>query len=81
MLCIRLISGQHLPKPPDQLDGGIIQPFVKVRVVGHAEDEKDWESTVVPKNGFNPVWDEVAEFRVTMPELAILEFEVRRYYI
>ena len=37
----------------------------------------EWESKVVPKNGFNPIWQEVAEFDVTVPELAMVEFKVK----
>ena len=50
---------------------------MKVRLRGHPEDERDWESSVVPKNGFNPVWDEVMKFKINVVELAILEFKVR----
>jgi hypothetical protein len=30
----------------------------------------------VPRNGFNPTWEEEAEFSVNIPDLAILEFKV-----
>jgi len=30
----------------------------------------------VPRNGFNPIWDEEAQFSINIPDLAILEFKV-----
>jgi hypothetical protein len=33
-------------------------------------------SSTVPRNGFNPTWEEEAEFSVNIPDLAILEFKV-----
>ena len=50
---------------------------MKIRIHGHQSDMAEWESKVVPKNGFNPIWQEVAEFDVTVPELAMVEFKVK----
>jgi len=74
---IKLISGQHLPNTSDRQADEIIQPYVKIRVVGHPCDTFEWCSSVVPRNGFNPRWDEVTQFTVKVPELAILEFKVK----
>jgi hypothetical protein len=50
LLCIRIISGQHLPKSEEQkLKGNVIEPYVKVRVNGHQCDEAEYVTKVVPK--------------------------------
>jgi len=77
VLKIRLISGQHLPSSPDRQAGEIIQPLVKIRVLGHPCDSDSWQSNPVPNNGFNPTWNEEASFTIRVPELAILEFRLK----
>eukprot|EP00092_Neocalanus_flemingeri_P024885 GFUD01026985.1.p1 GENE.GFUD01026985.1~~GFUD01026985.1.p1 ORF type:complete len:650 (+),score=151.93 GFUD01026985.1:38-1951(+) len=76
-LTLKLISGQHLPNASDRQAGDIIEPYVKIRIHGHQSDMAEWQSKVVPKNGFNPIWQEVAQFNVAVPELAIVEFKVK----
>ena len=47
---MRIISGQHLPKSEEQtLKGGVIEPYVKLRVLGHPCDEAEHVTKVVPK--------------------------------
>jgi len=75
-LTVHLISGQHLPNASEREAGEIIEPFVKINLHGHPIDQSQWESSVVHKNGFNPIWDEKVEFVVALEELAILEFKV-----
>jgi len=75
-LTIHLISGQHLPNASEREANQIIEPFVKLSMYGHPTDQKIWESSVVHKNGLNPVWDEKVQFTVGLEELAILEFKV-----
>ena len=75
-LTIRLISGQHLPNASEREAKQIIEPFVKLSMYGHPTDQKTWESSVVHKNGLNPVWDEKVQFTVGLEDLAILEFKV-----
>jgi len=77
VLTIRLISGQHLPSSPDRQAGDIIQPLVKIRVFGHPCDSASWQSSAVENNGFNPTWNEQADFTIRVPELAILEFKLK----
>ena len=75
---IKVISGQHLPKSDDQrLKGDIVEPYVKIRVRGHPRDDAEHVTSVVPKNGFNPNWNETASFFIAYPELAFLEFRVK----
>ena len=75
---MRLISGQHLPNVSSRQAGEIIEPYVKIRVNGHSSDFSDWCSNVVPKNGFNPYWNDKASFLIFHPEIAIVEFKVIR---
>ena len=71
---IRLISGYHLPNARNSEN--IIEPYVKIKIHGHPNDTKDWCSQTVPRNGFNPIWDEETQFQISHPELAIVEFKV-----
>ena len=48
-------------------------------MLGHPCDVASWESTAVPKNGFNPSWNEETSFVIKVPELAMVEFKVRSY--
>ena len=73
---VQLISGQHLPNASDRQAGEIIEPYVKIRIHGHVTDMAEWQSKVVPKNGFNPIWQEIADFNIAVPELAIMEIKV-----
>jgi phosphatidylinositol phospholipase C eta len=77
VLGIQLISGQHLPSSPDRQAGDIIQPYVKIRVLGHPADTASWVSNTVPNNGFNPSWQEDVTFTIKVPELALVEFKAR----
>ncbi|XP_023329052.1 1-phosphatidylinositol 4,5-bisphosphate phosphodiesterase zeta-1 [Eurytemora carolleeae] len=76
-LTIRLISGQHLPNPSDRQAGDIIEPFVRIKIVGHPQDCCEWNSKTVPRNGFNPIWDEQTTFNLLVPDLAIIYFKVK----
>jgi len=75
-LTVHLISGQHLPNASEREAREIIEPYVKINLNGHPLDQKEWESSVIHKNGFNPIWDEKVDFTVAMEDLAILEFKV-----
>ena len=77
LLSLKLISGQHLPNASDRQAGDIIEPYVKINIHGHPVDTAGWVSSVVPRNGFNPLWEETAEFEITYPELALVEFKVK----
>jgi phosphatidylinositol phospholipase C delta len=76
---IRIISGQQIPKPHSSSKGEVVDPYVKIRVLG-AEIDKDANKQYVTKhvenNGFSPRWDEVVEFCVYLSELAFLEIVV-----
>ncbi len=55
-----MLSGQHIPKPEGEVLGDIIDPYVKIRVLGHPDDQHDGNKVKtehVRNNGFNPVWN------------------------
>ncbi|XP_060690142.1 1-phosphatidylinositol 4,5-bisphosphate phosphodiesterase eta-1 [Hemiscyllium ocellatum] len=78
-LTLKIISGQHLPKPPHSMFGDrgeIIDPFVEVEIIGLPIDCCKEQTRVVDDNGFNPVWEEIITFTIHMPELALIRFLV-----
>lgn len=52
LLEIRIISAQHLPKP-EGAEGlsDILDPYVKVKVIGHPIDKRKRQTHVVSDNG------------------------------
>lgn len=74
----KVISGLSLPKPDGDLKGEVVDPYVKVRIRGHPDDEKNKGKTEpVKNNGFNPVWQTNFQFVVTVPTLAFLDIKVK----
>ena len=47
-----------------------------VELYGLASDCHYERSRTIPHNGYNPVFDETFEFRIILPELALLRFVV-----
>ena len=85
---IKIISGLSLPKPGGAVEGEIVDPYVKVRIRGHPDDEVDPESgdkinkgktQSIKNNGFNPVWNEEFQFTVKVPALAFLDIKVKDF--
>ena len=78
---LQVISGQHLPRPDGETDGDVIDPYVKVRIRGHPDDENSnnkRKTEHVKNNGFHPVWDAgYFKFHVKVPQLAFIEFKVK----
>ncbi|XP_061636930.1 1-phosphatidylinositol 4,5-bisphosphate phosphodiesterase eta-1 isoform X2 [Phyllopteryx taeniolatus] len=78
-LVLKVISGQHLPKPPDSMlgdRGEIIDPFVEIEIIGLPVDCCKEQTRVVDDNGFNPVWEETLSFTLHMAEVALVRFLV-----
>ncbi|XP_066915191.1 inactive phospholipase C-like protein 2 [Clytia hemisphaerica] len=76
-LQIKIISGTQLPKPRGSTSkGDALDPYVMVELYGLAADCHYERSRTIPHNGYNPVFDETFEFRVILPELALLRFVV-----
>ncbi len=82
-LVVRVIAARHLSRgggPGGGFGGrsvvaarGLISPFVEVEVVGAAPfDCARFKTKTISDNGLCPLWDEVFNFRVQIPELAFL---------
>uniref|UniRef100_A0A8C4QEF7 Phosphoinositide phospholipase C n=1 Tax=Eptatretus burgeri TaxID=7764 RepID=A0A8C4QEF7_EPTBU len=78
-LTIKIISGQQLPKCKGSKKGSIVDPQVTVEVFGVPEDNQEKQTSFIENNGFNPFWNEILEFNVTVPSLAMVRFLVEDY--
>ncbi|OQV17419.1 1-phosphatidylinositol 4,5-bisphosphate phosphodiesterase delta-1 [Hypsibius exemplaris] len=74
---IRVISGQHLPKPPGTPNKDIIDPYVTVQIIGREYDKKKLRTRMVKNNGFNPVWDTQLDFKIHNQDMAVLRLKVK----
>lgn len=75
-MVVHVLSAAQLPKPGGATKGEIIDPFVQVGVHGTPADEKEYKTSTIQDNGFNPVWNKVFKFRIESPDVAILSFIV-----
>uniref|UniRef100_UPI00358E8B70 1-phosphatidylinositol 4,5-bisphosphate phosphodiesterase delta-4-like isoform X2 n=1 Tax=Myxine glutinosa TaxID=7769 RepID=UPI00358E8B70 len=78
-LTIKIVSGQQLPKCKGNKKGSIIDPQVTVEVFGVPEDNQEKQTSFIENNGFNPFWNEILEFNVKVPSLAMVRFLVEDY--
>jgi len=77
-ITIQILSGTHLPKPEGEQDtSDLVDPYVKLEVFGVKEDCCEYKTQSVNDNGLNPQWNETFDFHLTVPELAILRFNVK----
>lgn len=73
-LSIRIIGARHLTKS----GRGIVSPFVEIEIVGSEYDGNNkYKTETKVDNGFNPVWNELCEFDISNPELAMIRFVVQ----
>lgn len=72
---LRIIAARHLFKSGRT---NLSSPLVEVEVLGAPYDSGIKHRTkAVSDNGFNPIWNELCEFRVRNSALALLRFEVQ----
>ncbi|KAM6904023.1 inactive phospholipase C-like protein 2 [Lycodopsis pacificus] len=77
LLHVKVISGQHLPKPRGAgAKGDVVDPYVYVEIHGIPADCAERRTRTVTQNGDNPVFDESFEFQINLPELAMVRFVV-----
>jgi phosphatidylinositol phospholipase C, delta len=50
---LKIISGQHIPKPDQSTDGEVVDPYVKVKMVGMDIDQKEYKTKDIHDNGNN----------------------------
>ncbi|XP_053472865.1 1-phosphatidylinositol 4,5-bisphosphate phosphodiesterase delta-4 isoform X3 [Ictalurus furcatus] len=77
-LAVQVISGQQLPKV-NLKEGSIIDPLVRVEIHGVPQDQAKQETRHIENNGFNPIWNDMLNFTVHVPELALVRFVVEDY--
>ncbi|OQR69737.1 1-phosphatidylinositol 4 [Tropilaelaps mercedesae] len=77
MCGFQIISGQHIPKPDEALEGEVVDPYVVLKIVGHPSDSRTVKTEFVKNNGFNPHWNKMFEFTINLPDLATLVFIVK----
>uniref|UniRef100_X1YV20 Phosphoinositide phospholipase C n=1 Tax=Capitella teleta TaxID=283909 RepID=X1YV20_CAPTE len=76
---IKIISGYQLPKKKGDKNKSILDPYVKIDVMGVPADCRSEKTDHIKDNGFHPVWDESFEFDVHVPQLALVRFRVMDY--
>eukprot|EP01041_Mallomonas_annulata_P001697 gene1697-3289_t len=76
-ITIHIISGQQIPKVGAKIMTEVVDPYVMVSMHGFTKgDNKEFKTKTIKNNGFNPVFDEVFEFKVRHPDVAMLVFRV-----
>ncbi|KAJ8299405.1 hypothetical protein KUTeg_023465 [Tegillarca granosa] len=77
ILHVKIISGQHFPKPKGSGSrGDVTDPYVTLEIFGIPADCAEERTKTVPHNGYNPIFDESFEFQINLPELALVRFAV-----
>ncbi|KAH7729581.1 phosphatidylinositol-specific phospholipase C [Aphelenchoides avenae] len=76
-MTVSVICGQYLPRPEPGSD--IVDPYVTLEIYGIPVDECKARTRPIRNNGFNPVWNEVFEFQLHCPEVALLRFCVKDF--
>ncbi|XP_015790131.1 1-phosphatidylinositol 4,5-bisphosphate phosphodiesterase eta-2 [Tetranychus urticae] len=74
---LTVLSGQHLRNTDASPEDDIIDPYVKISVIGHGEDRQKMTTKAISNNGFNPIWLETFVLTINFPELAFLYFKVK----
>ncbi|XP_008110417.1 1-phosphatidylinositol 4,5-bisphosphate phosphodiesterase delta-1 isoform X4 [Anolis carolinensis] len=77
-LKVKIISGQQLPKVNKNINS-IVDPRVIVEIHGVQKDNDKKQTKVINNNGFKPTWDETFEFKVHVPQLALVRFMVEDF--
>ncbi|PNF41601.1 hypothetical protein B7P43_G11116 [Cryptotermes secundus] len=76
-LHLKIISGQHLPRPRGSTaKGDVIDPYVVIQLHGIPADCTEQKTKTVSNEGNCPIYEESFEFQVMLPELLLLRFVV-----
>jgi phosphatidylinositol phospholipase C delta len=60
-LKLTIISGQHIPKANQDIEGEVVDPYVVVKIVGHPADAQKVKTEIIRNNGESfVVWIVVA---------------------
>lgn len=75
LVTLRIIAARHLFKSGRT---NLSSPLVEIEVLGASYDSGLKHRTkAIADNGFNPIWNDVCEFKVKNSALALLRFEVQ----
>jgi phosphatidylinositol phospholipase C delta len=77
ILKVKIISAQQLPKARGGISNTVIDPSIDVEIIGMSSDNAKFRTRAISSNGFNPVWKEEFTFKVGLPEMAFLRFQVQ----
>jgi hypothetical protein len=61
-LKLTIISGQHIPKANQEMEGEVVDPYVVVKIVGHPADAQKCKTDMVRNNGESCVVSTVVSF-------------------
>jgi len=50
-LKLTIISGQHIPKANQDIEGEVVDPYVVVKIVGHPADAQKFKTEIIYNNG------------------------------
>lgn len=48
---LTIISGQHIPKANQDIEGEVVDPYVVVKIVGHPADAQKVKTEIIRNNG------------------------------
>ena len=48
---LTIISGQHIPKANQDMEGEVVDPYVVVKIVGHPADAQKVKTEIISNNG------------------------------
>jgi len=75
-LLVRVISAMNLPKENGDKHGEVIDPSVSLELHCSTGTVQSRKTDAIRKNGYNPVWNELFEFKVKHLELSFLTMTV-----
>uniref|UniRef100_A0A8C8VKE1 Phosphoinositide phospholipase C n=1 Tax=Pelusios castaneus TaxID=367368 RepID=A0A8C8VKE1_9SAUR len=75
---VKVITAQQLPKLNEKKNS-IVDPLVRVEIHGVPADCSKKETEHKLNNGFNPRWNQTLQFKLRVPELALVRFVVEDY--
>jgi phosphatidylinositol phospholipase C delta len=78
---VRVLTGACIPKPNEEMNGEVINPYVKVSMYdvknGDRAGFQSFDTGVCYNNGFNPIWNsEKFSFRVDNTAVAMLHLAI-----
>jgi len=64
-LTVTVIDARSLPKKRDESSRPVIDPKVRVTMLGCTKDRREFTTKVIVDNGYSPEWNETFAFPVT----------------